>query len=643
MRTNAPSLDDLKQMAQAGLVIGYAGGAALAAMLACGLFYLVDFSDVWRDLLVLSFYLHVHCAVAGTAVGLTAVLIVAGVHALGKQRPSVLAFQRGLVTFMFGGVLLIIAGMLYIIARRPIEPFSGGVLLPLVGGVFLVFMAAKYSAGRVQNDIARGCSAPPLRHWRRIVAASLLLPPLFGALRGSGGHRPTVLAEDTSCRRIGSSRRLLVVGWDGATWDLIDPLIRLGRLPTLARLLGEGSRGVLWATPEEIQPFANSASGGARSPAMWETIATGKSPRQHGIWDFEAKLVIGVTQPLPFRIAGQYLGRTVPASAELARAQRVWDILARSGVSTAVIGWPNTWPVSTSTAGILVSDRAAYRADNSIYPPEAIDVTGLLQRAEGVGDATFDRLVFPLAPGRATDEGPAATDAAVQQDLAREFRSRYRIDLLNAYAAIQIAERTRPDFLAVYFDLPDVVQHKFWRFYQPEYFGDVAPADAARYGDVIPAAYELLDRLLGQVISAMGEDATLLFLSDHGGGPWVVSGLESLTQKFFKTYHPEYSGNHRLNGVVLMRGPDVRKQGTIKEGRQTYITPTILYLMGLPVGADMEGKVLTSAIAADRLEADPLRTIATYETGRNRRPARPKSSPADEAIREHMRSLGYIK
>jgi autotransporter-associated beta strand protein len=69
-------------------------------------------------------------------------------------------------------------------------------------------------------------------------------------------------------------RKVLLVGWDAADWKVIQPLLDAGKMPHLARFLGQGVRGNI-AT---LQP--------ALSPTLWTSIATGKRPYKHGILGF---------------------------------------------------------------------------------------------------------------------------------------------------------------------------------------------------------------------------------------------------------------------------------------------------------------------------------------------------------------------
>ena len=69
--------------------------------------------------------------------------------------------------------------------------------------------------------------------------------------------------------------RVIVVGWDGADWALLDPLLEAGRLPHLKSLLEKGAQARL----ETYRPRA--------SPLLWTTIATGLTPPEHGVVDFQ--------------------------------------------------------------------------------------------------------------------------------------------------------------------------------------------------------------------------------------------------------------------------------------------------------------------------------------------------------------------
>ena len=48
--------------------------------------------------------------------------------------------------------------------------------------------------------------------------------------------------------------KVVLIGWDGATWDVIRPMLQRGELPVLGGLIEGGGRGVLKAEPPLLSP-----------------------------------------------------------------------------------------------------------------------------------------------------------------------------------------------------------------------------------------------------------------------------------------------------------------------------------------------------------------------------------------------------
>jgi hypothetical protein len=481
-RLHRPSRTRGWSLLRSGLLIGYASGALLGALCASGLFYLVDFARVPSDLVVITLYAHLHIALAGAAIG---VVVAGGAVAVATVRAHpipIAGFRRALGTLMLGGSLTIALGGLYVISRRPAQLFAPGTLLPLLAAGALLMVGTRKAARAFPaetGDLAGPLAMP--RFWGWLIVASLLAPPVYGSL----SHREQPLRGDAPLQATRSphaiGRKVLLVGWDGATWDVIDPLLRSGRLPTLARLLSQGSRGVLWSSAAEIQPLSNSASAGARSPAVWESIATGKRRYLHGIWDFECTILPGVQQAIPFRVLGDHLGSGVLTTSHMSRAKRLWELLDEVGLRTAVIGWWTTWPVTPLRHGIMVSDRAGRGLPQAVHPEVIVDNSSTGQTAvslRGLELGSPERLA----------------------ELGNTVSAQHERDLYNGSVALAILEQHRPDVVAVHFGLTDVVQHKFWRHYQPTLFEGTTPDEVRRYGDVIPTAYEFLDRMLGKLL-----------------------------------------------------------------------------------------------------------------------------------------------
>ena len=98
--------------------------------------------------------------------------------------------------------------------------------------------------------------------YKVIAAAFISIAVALGVTIGNADIRPTV------------SERMVIVGVDGMSFNVIDPLIAEGKLPTFAKLMREGSRLNLISE----KPM--------RSPALWTTVATGHNRSVHRIFDF---------------------------------------------------------------------------------------------------------------------------------------------------------------------------------------------------------------------------------------------------------------------------------------------------------------------------------------------------------------------
>jgi len=132
--------------------------------------------------------------------------------------------------------------------------------------------------------------------------------------------------------------RLLIVGWDGATFDLIDPMIEAGHLPNLARLSRAGRTAWLESTRVPI------------SSAAWTGAATGHGPGETGIYDFFER----DEDSLGIHVIDSRANRRPP----------IWRILSGRGLHVNVWGVPITWPpepvTGTMVAGMLSPPGADY-------------------------------------------------------------------------------------------------------------------------------------------------------------------------------------------------------------------------------------------------------------------------------------------
>lgn len=137
-----------------------------------------------------------------------------------------------------------------------------------------------------------------------------------------------------------AAERVLVVGLDGADWDVIEPLVDSGEMPNLAALMEDGARGNLTTTlPVE-------------SPVAWTSMTTGTTPGKHGIYGFLE------------RRGGEF----VPTTADDVRRERVWDRAGEAG-EVVVVNVPQTFP-PREVNGYLVSGYLSIEDAGYTYPAD---------------------------------------------------------------------------------------------------------------------------------------------------------------------------------------------------------------------------------------------------------------------------------
>jgi predicted AlkP superfamily phosphohydrolase/phosphomutase len=435
------------------------------------------------------------------------------------------------------------------------------------------------------------------------------------------------LSTSVSCRRETKAPRVYVIGLDGATWDIIDPLIDQGKLPVFKTLKEKGA----WARLRTFDPTL--------SAVVWTSIATGKTMIKHGIvdWAFVNKH-----------------GLQVPYSSSAKRVPSIWEMIDEHGLRSVVLNWFVTYPPD-EVSGVMVSDSfpaavlkaLAGKSDpdalaDTVHPPaEFGKLYDIFSRINAEGALKYPRLVQEM-------EIP---------DYLAEFKSLYpqevkRIPILSvwpsflAYDKIQdtlvdhYLEEDNYDLFLAYYRFPDVFCHFATLFLDKEYHDFIdafvgAPVEPSpevlsefnlKMAEVAWPILREKEAVLSRIIErARMEKAYVLVVSDHG---FVMSSKGY-------THYGLPAGTPPPDGVFALLGPDV-KPGIQIEASVYDVAPTILYLKGLPAGADMDGKPLLEALRAGR----PVRT-ALYTRMRHRKA---KEIPElDKEKLEELKSLGYIK
>lgn len=261
--------------------------------------------------------------------------------------------------------------------------------------------------------------------------------------------------------------KVILIALDGATFDVIRPMMAAGRLPAFSRLAAEGASGTLQSTYPVITPPA------------FASMLTGCNPGKHGVYDFFSRI------PNSYEFA--------PSSASTMRVEPLHRIATRHGLRAGSMNMPMTFPPAKLDDGFVVAGLET--------PPGAAYTSPRELQQELESELGYR---IELDRWYRSGEERAEMDAILALcDLHRR-------------AALHLLGSRDVDYLAVALRAPDHAQHYFWRFYDPRHPGWNA-AEGARFGDYIPQAYEACDRAIGDIMAA-APDATVIVTSDHGFG-----------------------------------------------------------------------------------------------------------------------------
>ncbi|VAX42559.1 hypothetical protein MNBD_PLANCTO03-1686 [hydrothermal vent metagenome] len=406
---------------------------------------------------------------------------------------------------------------------------------------------------------------------------------------------------------------MLVVGWDGADWRTIDPLIERGEMPNLKRFLDEGVRGNI-AT---LQPML--------SPMLWTSIATGKHADRHG--------VLGFAEPDP------KTGKARPVTSSSRRCKAIWNILTDAGRPSGVINWYATHPAER-IEGFVVTDRFAI-ATGALTQGEPHDgwppVPGSVHPTEDLDLLAAVRIhPMMISPDQVRELVPSATDEECFTDpKLRELRVLLAHCATVHNAATAYLDERPWDFLGIYYDAIDRIAHAFMEFNPPR-MAHISEADFARYKGVMEGVYRLHDMMLGRVMKLIDDETAVIICSDHG---FYSDNRRPEGSSTIKAGKPV--AWHRTFGMVALWGPGIKRGDQIHGATLLDITPTVLRLLDMPVARDMDGRPLVQAFET---VGETMPTCETYENDTSHLPsgeALDDETTSHEMMRQ-LRDLGYI-
>jgi tetratricopeptide (TPR) repeat protein len=494
--------------------------------------------------------------------------------------------------------------------------------------------ALKALAQSVLDDLGRRLDvetilSDPASLEARVAAASAAAGVTLARLRVTSDVADAVLLR----RRTDEARaslqpmraRVLVIGLDGADWETLDPLMRSGQLPNLARLAREGARADL----RSYDPML--------SPLLWTTIATGKPPDQHGIADFLVK--------------DKATGNRRPISSDFRKVKALWNDFTELDRPSTWLAWWASYPAEP-ILGTKVTELVAYtvvrggreaaatrphlawpedylaRHKDVLVPATDVDLESMRGVLPWLTEADYQRAQHSAAE----PEKPDPKDKKPQEPLSFVLKLLAAAETYHALALEQL--RAGSPFVAVYYEGIDMMGHRFQHCMEPR-MALCSEDDFARYAGAVPAYLRYQDRLIGELLRAAGPETVTVMVSDHGfkSGARRPPDITPYTTGMPAEWH-------RAWGVFLVHGPGIRR-GALPPASIYDVAPTLLYLTGLPQAEDMPGRPVLGAFLEPR---SPSR-IRSYELV-GKPLARDRAVPLDaEATAEMManlRALGYV-
>lgn len=558
-------------------------------------------------------------------------------------------------------------------------------------------------------------------------------------------------------QKMNKKTRVFIIGLDGATFDLILPWIREGKLPSLSYMMENGVYGELKSTIPILTPTA------------WSSFMTGKNPGKHGIIGFFT------------RDKDSYVVKVVNSTHR--SAKEIWTILSEHGKKVGIVNVPLTYPPKNVNGFMITGMMTPPKSDNFTYPPSLKEEVEKI-----VGGGTLDPLLTSLE-----------REDVFINELFGSTEKLAKISLL-------LMEKQELDFFMTVFNGTDYIQHRFWKHIDPEH-PEYEAEKSVKYRKMFLHFYQKIDEILGNFLKTADERTTVIVMSDHGAGllhkhihvnSWLIqmgllklkkrlttrlkcflykigvnpvkivnalfsihlgniriktsrtdkklqdistrlfmsfsdvnwhktkaysigSGIiyinlkgreplgtvspgqeyeslrEQITTRLYELKDPEtsefviekvykkeeifngphidmlpdlvfipkhgyvtfeehgfatnsvitrsksVSGTHKLNGILIMKGNGIKKSATLKEASIMDVAPTILYLLGLPIPTDMDGRVLEEALTSSYLRSNPIKYAKEAEDSAGfPSEKRDEVYKDEEKIKSKLRALGYL-
>lgn len=288
-------------------------------------------------------------------------------------------------------------------------------------------------------------------------------------------------------------RPLFVFAISGATWDVINPMIEKGLLPTFAKLKQQG-------TSAPLKSIKAPGDKHFRPQVAFPSIATGSLPQHHGITEF------------------------YHTSENLAR-DALWHHFNHHGYEAGLYGWPMTWPAKDIQGFVIPCHHArdSHTLPMSLSAIKQLDrqqqnaERGGSKNAKSAALGALCKLLLKYPLGLSSLVPLVKTAIAVFTSKDKEKRSmllRKAKFYLSCGLSMALYRKHRPALMMFNTFYVDLIEHRFWRYHQPELFGD--DNQKPQFKNVVEQSYQQVDEMLGNMLKQLPDNAVTAVVSEHG-------------------------------------------------------------------------------------------------------------------------------
>jgi predicted AlkP superfamily phosphohydrolase/phosphomutase len=277
--------------------------------------------------------------------------------------------------------------------------------------------------------------------------------------------------------------RTLLIGLDGATYDVLDPMMQSGAMPFLKSFFAQGVRANL----RTIVP--------ALTPPAWTSLMTGRTPGQHGVFDF-------------FRMESQDSRHIRFFTSHDVQCDTIWSLASSQGLRVTSLNFPAMFPPPRICGNVVPGWVPWKQLRLACWPQDLFD------RLKTISGFNPRELAMDIKLEEKATEGSSNYEEYLPWIQMHIRREQNWFEIFRHLTAEDPSELT-----AVLFDGVDKLQHLCWRFIRPE---DATPLQEdweVQIRDLCIEYFRSLDQIMERMCATVGPETTVLLASDHGFGP----------------------------------------------------------------------------------------------------------------------------